>query len=135
MGIKTQIVDDITTARAWAELVEKGGCTAKVLDQASEMIGRLHNAERLLDSLIAEDRASRSHFFTGSLDRPCEICGEPDRDPNHYVTREHLRASIEAEREACLTIAKNIKETHKSLKRDQGEHAAFLIENLIRARS
>jgi hypothetical protein len=48
MGLKKQIVDDITTARTWAELVEKGGCTAKVLAQAPEMIGRLCNAERLV---------------------------------------------------------------------------------------
>jgi translation initiation factor 2 beta subunit (eIF-2beta)/eIF-5 len=39
-----------------------------------------------------------------------------------------------AEREACLTIAKNIKETHAGLKKDQGAHAAFIIENLIRVR-
>jgi hypothetical protein len=44
-------------------------------------------------------------------------------------------AKAKEEREACLIIAKNIKETHESLKRDQGAHAAFLIENLIRARS
>lgn len=56
MGTKMQIIDDITTARAWAELVLKGGCTTKVLEQAPQMIGRLHNAERLLERLMAQER-------------------------------------------------------------------------------
>jgi len=56
MGTKRQIIDDIITVREWAELVEKGGCTALVLDQALQMIGRLHNAERLLDSLLWAER-------------------------------------------------------------------------------
>ena len=47
MSIKAQIIDDITTARAWAELLNQGGRTAKVLRDAPEMIRRLCNAERL----------------------------------------------------------------------------------------
>lgn len=44
------------------------------------------------------------------------------------------RECCKAELQACLTIAKNIKETHESLNRDHGAHAAFLIEHLIRVR-
>lgn len=44
-------------------------------------------------------------------------------------------AKVKEEREACARIAKYVKETHQGLKKDQGAHAAFLIENLIRARS
>jgi len=42
---------------------------------------------------------------------------------------------VKAEREACLTIAVNTKENYRNLRRDHGEHAAFIIENLIRSRT
>lgn len=63
MGARREIVDNITTARAWAEIVEKGGCTAKVLEQAPGMIGRLFNAERLLDRLIYEEAWRCAEFI------------------------------------------------------------------------
>jgi hypothetical protein len=42
---------------------------------------------------------------------------------------------VKAEREACLTIAVNTKENYRNLRRDHGEHAAFIIQNLIRSRT
>jgi hypothetical protein len=51
------------------------------------------------------------------------------------VMRTCWREGAEAERAACLTIAVNTKENYHNLKREHGEHAAFIIENLIRSRT
>jgi hypothetical protein len=99
MGIKRQIIDDITTARAWAELVEKGGCTAKVLDQAGEMIGRLYNAERLLDRLVTEEREACAMICEGHAK---DHRSAPEDSPVQYAASEAetLAAAIRARSES-----------------------------------
>jgi hypothetical protein len=87
MGVKAQTVDDITTARAWAELVESGGCTANVLEQASQMIGRLHNAERSLNRLIQEEREACAKLCEGESFQ---------NDSDHSITCEYLAKEIRA---------------------------------------
>jgi hypothetical protein len=50
------MIDDITTVRDWIEAVESGGCTERIMERISEMIGRLHNAEKRLTTLVERER-------------------------------------------------------------------------------
>ena len=63
--------------------------------------------ERAINAAVEDDRKTRQHVFVGSLDRWCEVCGEPDRDARHVYTRESVRASVEIEREECAKILDN----------------------------
>lgn len=78
------------------------GCTVKTL---SEII------EQAVTAAVEEDRRLRPHVFVGSLDRHCEVCGEPDRDERHVYSRESVRASVEFEREACAKLCEAEAET------------------------
>ncbi len=97
--------------------------------------GRVNDVMAKLHSWIEQGAHKRFHWDEKHRQHVMESDEETRRTIIEIIVKAGRQDGAEAEREACLTIAKNIKETHKSLKRDQGEHAAFLIENLIRARS
>jgi hypothetical protein len=87
--------------------------------------------EEAIIAAVEEDRKTRPHEFVGRSDRWCEVCNEPDRDNRHLFSREYLRNSIEAEREACAKMVEELSIGLADYPPDVQENIAALI----RARS
>ena len=120
---------------------------AAVSEATREIVAGLKAAiVQAITAAVEEDRRARPHTFVGRTDRPCELCGEPDRDEIHIASREMLRnrikLAVEDEREACAKIADDSAAiAEQNARRGDGEvydHRAEqsrVIASWIRARS